>query len=98
MIYVSSKSNIEYNSKIDEGDHYIQTLEYDRAETSYLAAIEAEPKEDGAYLKVAELYIDQEQYEEAENILMRGKEETNAALIVKKLEQVQPYRLYNTYL
>lgn len=84
MVYMSSKSNVEYNSKIDEGDQYMRALEYDKAEASYLAAIEIEPKEEEAYLKVADLYIDQEQYEEAENTLLRGQEKTNAALVTKK--------------
>lgn len=88
MVYMSSKSNVEYNSKIDKGDQYMRALEYDKAEASYLAAIEIEPKEEEAYLKVADLYIDQEQYEETENILLRGQEKTNAALVTKKLGQI----------
>ena len=96
--YLESKTSAEYNAKLSEADNYLEEQEYDKAETAYLEAIEIEPKKEQAYLQVADLYVTQKRYEDAEQILQKGQDQAGGKKIRKKLKQVQPYGLYNDYL
>lgn len=96
--YLESKTSAEYNAKLSEADNYLEEQEYDKAETAYLEAIEIEPKKEQAYLQVADLYVTQKRYEDAEQILQKGQDQAGGKKIRKKLKQVQPYGLYDDYL
>lgn len=96
--YLESKTSAEYNAKLSEADNYLEEQEYDKAETAYLEAIEIEPKKEQAYLQVADVYVTQKRYEDAEQILQKGQDQAGGKKIRKKLKQVQPYGLYDDYL
>lgn len=96
--YCDSKTSAEYNTKISEAEKYLNEEEYEKAETAYLQAIDIEPKKDDAYLQVADLYVSQEQYDDAENILQQGEELAGSKKIQIKLKQVKPYGLYDEYI
>jgi len=98
IMYINNKNSAEYNAKIGEADKYMEELEYEKAESLYLTAIEIEPKKEDAYVKVADVYMVQERYEEAEEILKTGKKEAGGKEINKKLQQVQPYGIYDEFL
>ena len=96
--YMDSKISAEYNAKITEADKYMQELDYEKAEASYLAAIEIEPKKSDTYVKAADVYIAQEDYTKAEKILEKGQKNAGGKKIKLKLQQVIPYGLYDDYL
>ena len=96
--YMDSKTSAEYNAKVTEGDKYMKELDYEKAEASYLAAIEIEPKKSDTYVKAADVYIAQEDYTKAEKILEKGQKNAGGKKIKKKLQQVRPYGLYDDYL
>ena len=96
--YLDSKTSAEYNAKLSEADNYLEEQEYDKAETAYLQAIDIEPKKEKAYLQVADVYVTQKRYEEAEQILQKGQDKAGGKKIRTKLKQVQPYGLYDDYL
>ena len=96
--YYDNKTIAEYNTKISEADKYLNEQDYEKAETAYLAAIDIEPKIDEAYLKVADVYVVQEKYEEAEMILQKGQKQAGGKQIKAKLKQVKPYGLYDEYI
>ncbi len=98
MKYMDSRTSAEYNAKITEADKYMQELDYEKAEASYLAAIEIEPKADKAYLKLADTYADQEKYAEAIDILEKGAENAGGKKIKKKYRQIYPYQAYDDFL
>ncbi len=96
--YYDNKTIAEYNTKISEADKYLNEQDYEKAETAYLAAIDIEPKIDEAYLKVADVYVVQGKYEEAEMILQKGQKQAGGKQIKAKLKQVKPYGLYDEYI
>lgn len=96
--YMDSRTGAEYNAKITEADKYMQELDYEKAEASYLAAIEIEPKADKAYLKLADTYATQEKYTEAIDILEKGAENAGGKKIKKKYRQIYPYQAYDDFL
>lgn len=98
LMYLNNKDMAEYNDKVDEADRYMEELDYEKAEIAYLEAIEIEPKESEAYVKAADVYVAQERYQEAEEILEKGETQAGGKDIAEKLEQVRPYRVYDEYL
>lgn len=97
-IYTGDKNSAEYEAKIEDADRCVEQLDYEQAETLYIEAIEIEPKQPDAYVGVADVYIVQERYEEAEEILETGKKEAGGEQIDKKLKEVKPYGVYAKYI
>lgn len=54
------KKNNNYQALVDEGNRYIEDLDYEKAEDKYLKAISIEPKKKEPYIKLADLYMAQE--------------------------------------
>lgn len=88
----------EYSTKITEADRYMKDLDYENAEASYLRAIDIDPKQDTAYLKLSDTYVEQEQYEKAVDILEQGKNDCGKKSIKKRIERVYPYYGYECYI
>lgn len=73
-----------YKAQIAAGDRYLEDMDYEKAEDSYLAAIEIEPKEPEPYLKLADIYETQNEPEKVVDILERGAENTESPEIQEK--------------
>lgn len=97
FIYMTDQRNDKYNSKIKEGDLYVEKLEYGKAKDTYLEAVEIDPTKSQAYVKTADVYIVQKQYENAESILKEGEKEVGSDDITEKLQQIHPYIIYRDY-
>lgn len=54
----------DYDSLVAKGDRYLEELDYENAEEAYLEAIAIEPKKKEPYLKLTQLYTEQENYKE----------------------------------
>lgn len=66
----------EYKAHISDGDRYLEEMDYEKAEDSYLAAIAIEPKEPESYMKLADIYEIQNQPEKVKDILKQGSAQT----------------------
>lgn len=65
-----SKSPEELLSKqLDIGQKYLDELNYEEAIVAYLKAIELDPKEEIAYLNLSWIYVEQEEYDKAIDLL-----------------------------
>ena len=62
-----------YDSCLEEGNKYLEKLDFEKAETAYLAAIDIKPKQEEPYLELANVYIAQKEYKTARNILEKGR-------------------------
>ncbi len=78
----------QYNENMAAADRYLEEMDYEKAEDTYLSAIEIEPKEEEPYLKLAEIYNVQDQPEKAVTILEKGVTETQSSTVKQK------YNLY----
>ena len=64
----------EYKNQITQGNKYVEDLDYEKAEESYLKAIKVDPKRKDSYLKLADVYVAQEKYDKAIKILEDASE------------------------
>lgn len=63
----------KYTENLANGNKFLEELEYKKAEESYLQAIKVKPKEKEPYLKLADVYVETEQYDKAEDILNQAE-------------------------
>lgn len=78
----------EYKKHISEADKYIEELDYENAKMAYLEAIKVNPREEDPYIKLANVYIKQEQYDEAIDILEKCESQTSSGGTKDKIEEV----------
>ena len=74
LMILLNDNEAKYNNKIAEADQYLNELEYDKAETAYLEAIKIDRKQEPAYIKLADMYVENDRDEDAEDIVEEGKE------------------------
>lgn len=84
-----ARAEKEMEKLVEEGDRYLEELDYEAAEAQYLEAISVAPKEEEPYLKLAEVYIMQNEPAKAAKILEEGQKRTKSETIEKK------YTLYS---
>ena len=65
----------EYEKLVEQGNRYLLELDYENAEEMYLEALAIEPKKKEPYTKLAEIYMEQEEYEQARNIAEKAIQE-----------------------
>ncbi len=89
VAYLNSQKDAAYDAKIEEANQYLQKLDYEKAETAYLDAIDIEPKRIEPYLELADVYVVQEEFDAALDILQEGKKKTrDEKTFIKKIEKV----------
>lgn len=64
--------NKNYNEQISLGDKYLKEMNYEDAELAYIEAIKINEKQPAAYVKLADVYIETENLDAAENIIKKG--------------------------
>ncbi len=88
LVFINSQKQAQYNEKMQEATRYYQNLDFERAETAYLEAIDIQPKETEAYLDLSDIYIQQGRQEEAIELLEKGQKKTRDKEIETRLEIV----------
>ena len=63
-----------WQEQYDLGMRYLQEGDYEQAIVAFTAAIEIDPKQVDAYINLANIYVEQEDYENAVSILQKGLE------------------------
>ena len=61
-----------YDDNLASGEKYLEELDYENAEASYLKAIEIDPKQERPYVALAQMYMDQGEVQKAKDILEQG--------------------------
>lgn len=79
----------EHKDYIKTADKYVEDLDYEKAEDTYLNAIEIAPKEREPYLKLAKIYMEQGKYDKAEEILERADAAGAEGTIEQEAEEEQ---------
>ncbi len=62
-----------YNALLEEGNRYLEEMDYDRAEDAFLEAIAIEPKKEEPYVSLANLYLDTGERAKAKEIIAEAK-------------------------
>lgn len=76
-----------YEEQISLGDRYLEELDYENAEIAYRKAVEISEKRESSYVKLTVLYIEQEEYEKAAQIIEEGREQTGKEEVFSDLQQ-----------
>ena len=73
LVFVfNRKDTKEYDNRLEQAQKYVEEMDYKRAETAYLEAIKIDSKQPKAYLKLADVYVADEQADKAIKILNKG--------------------------
>lgn len=89
ILVTGNSTERKLTEQLDQAEGYLSELDYESAIVAYEAAIEIDPGCRDAYLGLADIYIEQEEYEEAAEILEEGLAQTDSRAIMKKLEDVE---------
>ena len=76
-IFGSRKKNTQkkFDTHIEKGQKYLEEMDYEKAADNYLAAIDIDPKAEDPYMKLADLYLEIDQPENAAIVLKKGCKE-----------------------
>lgn len=72
FIFYNKDTKDDYLDTIDQGDKYYEDFDYQKAEDSYLQAIEIDPHQVEPYEKLADLYMAQNDYSKTAEILNKA--------------------------
>lgn len=72
LIVKNVQERRNYENYVDSAQKYLEELDYENAEDSYLKAIAVAPKEEEPYVELAQLYLGQGETEKAKAILEKG--------------------------
>ena len=74
-IWVTKENQVkkQYQDHLASGQKYLEELNYESAEDSYLKAIAIDPKKPEPYLKLIDTYIAQEKYDDAAKIAKQAQ-------------------------
>lgn len=89
LILGSRRDAKEMEDLLAKGDQYLEELDYKEAEDQYLESISIDPKKEEPYLRLAEIYVQQNQPQKAVKILEEGRKNTESDVIQEK------YTLYS---
>lgn len=62
-VFLGKHEEKQYEGMIDSGNRYFEEMDYEKAKDSYLQAISIDPKQKEPYLRLIDIYIEQEQYD-----------------------------------
>lgn len=91
FVFGSSSTEKQYNELMNQAQRYVEEKEYQRAEESYLEAIDIEPKKADAYVELADVYVTTDQVEKAVQLLEGAKDvvyEDEREIIEDKAEEI----------
>ncbi len=91
LLFMIFSGNVEkkYDEQIELAERYIDLLDYDHASAAYRDAIRIDPEKPGAYRGLAEVYVAQREYDEAESILEEGFEKTGDESLKRMLATIR---------
>lgn len=72
LVMKKQKTKKQYQETVSNADKYLEDMDYEKAEDSYLEAIKLDPKEKETYIKLADLYMEQDEPNKAAQILKIG--------------------------
>lgn len=93
LIALRTKKEKKYQSFLTSANKYLEEMNYEKAEDSFLKAIKIDPKVKEPYMQLVDLYMEQEKTEKAVAILKKAVEYVD----VKKEENQDILQRYNLY-
>lgn len=89
---VGNVSEKNYSETIAKADKFVEGKKYEKAEEVYLEAINIDPKLEEPYIKLSDMYVEQNKKEEAVKILNKAEKEVTSKdgkeKVTKKKEEI----------
>lgn len=98
FIIKGNKEKKQYEEYLNQGNTYLEAMDYEQAEAAYLSAIEIEPRKPEPYIQLADIYVIQGEVDKAIDILEQAQEVVDDEIIDEKLEEVKIYKTFRWYL
>lgn len=73
LLILPQQKEKRYTALVDEGNRYLEEMDYEKAEDAFLKAIAVEPKEAEPYVKLTDIYLDNGEREKAKEIIADAK-------------------------
>lgn len=90
FIYTQKSIAPTWQEQYDLGVRYLSEGKYEEAIIAFTSAIEIDPRQSAPYIAIADIYILQDQYEDALSILSQGVENTeSSSMLISKLSEVE---------
>ena len=89
--FMGMQSTRAFNDAMEKGNRYLLAMDLEQAEAHFLRAVEISPREVEPYLLLADVYMLQDEVEQAIDILEQGMEavsESDREILEDKLEDV----------
>lgn len=90
MFVQKKEKTKEYHEELAKAEIYMEKADYKKAEATYLKVIEIDKKQVEPYLKLSDIYLEQNNLKKASDILKKGEENTKDEA-VKKEQQLVDY-------
>ena len=98
IVFVFNNTNtIDYESKLEEAQKYVDEMDYKKAEIAYLEAIEIDSKQAKAYIELADIYELNNQNEKVAEVLNKAKKTVSSNYkkeITKKINKIGAKKVY----
>ena len=90
LVFVfNQKDTKAYNSKLEQAQKYVSKVDYKEAEAAYLEAIKIDPKQTKAYVKLADVYMDNGKEDKAVAILNKAYKNVESTADKKEIKDKQ---------
>lgn len=91
MIFLRIKNTKDYNEQLSLGDKYLAELNYEDAAIAFRNAIQINEKKETGHIRLADVYIATEDYDQAADVLLTGYDATGESdLIRDRITAVYP--------
>lgn len=93
---VTVSADSQFGEQLSLGEKYLSEENYDEAIIAFKKAIDIRPNEPEPYLKLADVYVEKNDYQNALSTLEDGYAKTNDTAIATRLEEIKSVITYNT--
>ncbi|MGI6007213.1 MAG: hypothetical protein ACOX8E_06945 [Ruminococcus sp.] len=91
MIFLRINKTRDYNEQLSLGDRYLQEMNYEDAAIAYQNAIHIDEKKETGHIRLSDVYIATEDYDQAADVLLTGYDATGESdLIRDKMISIYP--------
>ena len=94
LLLWQSRKLDDYTAQLSLGDKYLEELDYENAEIAYKKAIEIDEKRASAYVNLSVVYVKQNRFAEARELLAEAEEKVSGEqalqAVQEQLSRVEP--------
>lgn len=87
LLFWQSRKLDDYTAQLSLGDKYLEELDYENAEIAYKKAIEIDEKRASAYVNLSVVYVKQNRFAEARELLAEAEEKVSGEQALQAVQE-----------